>query len=339
MKLKVRLKKKLSAFELDVDFETDTPMALLGASGSGKSMTLKCIAGIERPDSGKVILNGRTLFDSDKRINLPPQKRKVGYLFQSYALFPNMTVRKNIEVAGKNKCDIDSLIKDFYLEDVADKYPWEISGGQQQRTALARILASKPDILLLDEPFSAIDTHLRWQLEMTSSDIIEKFGSLYLMVTHDRGEAYRNCQRICIINDGRTEGVLNKNDFIERPESAGAARISGCRNIFEFRKTEAKDTIYVPALNAHLKISKAAMDYKYIGIRDHLIDFGGNENKIECRIERVIDDVFSTIIILRPIDGGNGILRAEMDKNKASELYCGKNISVGIKPENILLLR
>ena len=101
MELKVKIRKKLSSFVLDADFETDIPMALLGASGSGKSMTLKCIAGIEKPDSGTIILNGRTLFDSDRRINLSPQKRNIGYLFQNYALFPNMTVRKNIEVGIK----------------------------------------------------------------------------------------------------------------------------------------------------------------------------------------------------------------------------------------------
>lgn len=338
MELKVKIKKKLGNFLLDADFETDLPMALLGASGSGKSMTLKCIAGIEKPDSGMIVLNGKVLFDSEKKINIVPQKRKVGYLFQNYALFPNMTVRKNIEVGAKRgNSDIKSLLKDFYLEDVENKYPWEISGGQQQRTALARIIASQPDILLLDEPYSAIDSHLRWQLEMTSLDIIKKFGGMYLMVTHDKGEAYRNCDRICIIDNGKTENILDKYDFIKNPSSTGAARISGCKNIFRAEVTEEKSVVFVPQLGLKLKISSDIGDNKYIGIRD--IDFDGNENKIDCKIERVIDDIFSTIIMLRPINGCSSLLRAEVSKEKVSEFYAGETVSINIKPENILLLK
>lgn len=340
MELKVKIRKKLSSFVLGADFETDIPMALLGASGSGKSMTLKCIAGIEKPDSGTIILNGRTLFDSDRRINLSPQKRNVGYLFQNYALFPNMTVRKNIEVGIKRKdYDAGAIIKDFYLEDVENKYPHEISGGQQQRTALARIIASQPDILLLDEPFSAIDTHLRWQLEMTTSDIIKKFGSLYLMVTHDRGEACRNCGNICIIDNGKTEGVVDRETFIQKPSSVGAARILGIINIFEFKNVDKEGNIFVPQLNTVLKISGSAENYKYIGIREQLIDFNGNENKIDCVVERVIYDIFSTIIILRPVSGGNGILRVEVKGDILPEIYTGKCLSINIRPENILLLK
>ena len=224
MELTVRIKKRLHRFTLNADIETKSSIALLGASGSGKSMTLKCIAGIEKPDSGVIILNGRTLYDSEKGIDLPPQKRKIGYLFQNYALFPNMTVRQNIEVAAKEKNNVDKLISDFYLNSIANKYPDEISGGQQQRTALARIIASKPEAILLDEPFSAIDSYLKWKLEMTVSDTIKNFGGLSIMVTHDRNEAYRNCGGICIINDGRTEKILNTKEFMECPKTVGAAR-------------------------------------------------------------------------------------------------------------------
>ena len=338
MELKVKIKKSFGNFHLDADFETDSPMALLGASGSGKSVTLKCIAGIEKPDSGVVILNGRTLFDSERKINIPPQKRNVGYLFQNYALFPNMTVRKNIEVgAKKNYEDIDGLLRDFYIEDVKDKYPWEISGGQQQRTALARIIASRPDILLLDEPFSAIDTYLRWQLEMTSSDIIKKFGGLYVMVTHDRGEAYRNCDRICIIDNGSTEGILLRNEFIQNPISAGAARISGCKNIFACERTETDGLVYVPQLGVKFEVSPKC-GFNFIGIRDNAFDFDEDHNKMECEIERVIYDIFSTIIMLRPLKGG-ALLRVETKNDAAAGFKAGDRISVGVRPENILLLK
>ena len=155
-------------------------------------MTLKCIAGIEKPDSGYIELNGRVLYDSSKHINIQPQKRNVGYLFQNYALFPNMTVKKNILVAMKaeNKTEkLNYLLDEFYIRDIQDKYPGEISGGQQQRVALARILASEPEVILLDEPFSALDNFIRWKLEMTVVDTIKKFGVISVMVTHDRDEA------------------------------------------------------------------------------------------------------------------------------------------------------
>lgn len=339
MELKVKIKKRLGNFFLNAEFETDRPLALLGASGSGKSVTLKCIAGIEKPDEGYIILNGRTLFDSEKKIDLSPQKRNVGYLFQNYALFPNMTVRKNIEAgAGRQRKKADTLINDFYLEDVKDKYPWEISGGQQQRTALARIIASEPEILLLDEPLSAVDGYLRWQLEMTLSDIMKRFGGIYVMVTHDFGEAYRNCEKICIIDGGKTQNVVEKAEVISSPSSRGAARISGCKNIFEFEKTEKNGIVFVPGLNIRLKISEEIGGNKYIGIKDNMLDFCCDENKIECKIERVIEDISSTIIMLRPLDGGNELLRAEVSREKTAGLHVGDSVSVGVKAENILLL-
>lgn len=339
MELKVKIKKRLGNFFLDAEFETDRPLALLGASGSGKSVTLKCIAGIEKPDEGYIILNGRTLFDSEKKIDLSPQKRNVGYLFQNYALFPNMTVRKNIEAgAGRQRKKADSLIKDFYLEGVKDKYPWEISGGQQQRTALARIIASEPEILLLDEPLSAIDGYMRWQLELTLSDIIRNFGGMYLMVTHDMGEAYRNCGRICTIDNGKTQGTSEREDFINSPSSVGAARISGCKNIFAFERTENDGEIFVPELNINLSISGNLDGRSHIAFRDSAVDFDCRENRMECMIERVIDDAFSTIIMLRPLNEKDALLRAEIKKDRAACFCAGKKVTVGVRAEDIMPL-
>ncbi len=338
MELKVKIKKRLHQFTLDADFETDSPMALLGASGSGKSMTLKCIAGIEKPDEGIIVLNGKILFDSDKKISLVPQKRNVGYLFQNYALFSNMTVRQNIAVAMKNG-NVDKFISDFYLEGLEDKYPDEISGGQQQRTALARIMASEPEAILLDEPFSAIDSYMRWQIEMTSADIIKKFGGAAVMVTHDRGEAYRNCSNICIINNGKTERMLHNREFLERPETVGAARISGCKNIYRFEKTDEKKRIFIPELNIYLNtVRECEDDERFIGIRAHYFTFEGTENKIECETERVIEDLFSTIIMLKPINSDSSI-RLETDKETAYTLANRKHITVYIDPKDVLLLK
>ena len=174
MSLIVDIEKRLSAFTLRAQLEAEGGVVgPLGASGCGKSMTLKCIAGIEKPDSGRIVLDGRTLFDADRHINLPPQQRQVGYLFQNYALFPNMTVRQNIlcglraqKDRAKREQALSEIVALLQLEGLEDRRPSQISGGQAQRAALARILVSRPKLLMLDEPFSALDSHLRVQLQM-----------------------------------------------------------------------------------------------------------------------------------------------------------------------------
>ena len=170
MALSVELHKKFKEFQMDVAFEHDGgSLGILGGSGMGKSMTLKMIAGLVKPDSGKVIVDGRTVYDSTAKIDMPARERHIGYLFQQYALFPTMTVAENIGIAMKKRGDekkkeIDRLLEQFALQNLGGRMPNELSGGQQQRVALARILASEPQMLLLDEPFSALDSFLKEQL-------------------------------------------------------------------------------------------------------------------------------------------------------------------------------
>ena len=208
MKLIVHIEKRLRDFTLAADFTLhDSVLALLGASGSGKSMTLRCIAGLARPDRGQIVLNGRTLYDSEKKIDLPPQARHVGYLFQSYALFPNMTVRENITFAlsgtrADKERSLAENITRFSLEGLEDAYPANLSGGQQQRVAFARILARGAELLLLDEPLSALDTHLKWQIEMALKEMLETQGMSAILVTHDRDEAFRIAKQIATIEKG-----------------------------------------------------------------------------------------------------------------------------------------
>ena len=208
MSLIVDIEKKLGSFTLRSRFETGSGiMALLGASGCGKSVTLKCIAGIMTPDKGRIILDGETLFDSQKHIDLTPQQRRVGYLFQQYALFPNMTVIQNIQCGirtgsrSEKQRRAAEQLRRFQLEGLEKKYPAQLSGGQQQRVALARILASEPRAILLDEPFSALDSFLKWNLELELSDLLSDFGGPILWVSHDLGECYRNCRTVCVIED------------------------------------------------------------------------------------------------------------------------------------------
>ena len=193
--LDVDFTKKLGEFELRAKFSiANEKLAILGASGCGKSMTLKCIAGIETPDSGHIILNDRVLYDSSKGINLPPQKRRVGYLFQNYALFPNMTVAQNIGFALEGKTAKNNIVKEFIqklrLQGLENKYPAQLSGGQQQRTALARMLALDTEMIMFDEPLSALDSFLKWELEQELLDIFAGFDRPILYVSHDRGEVF-----------------------------------------------------------------------------------------------------------------------------------------------------
>ncbi len=197
--LEVQIYKKLAEFDLDISFQVnDNILGLMGASGSGKSMTLKCIAGIETPDQGRIVLNNRVLFDSEKKINVPIQKRNVGYMFQSYALFPNMNVYENISVGlrARKVKDVDIVVQkvmqQFRIFELASRYPKQLSGGQRQRVALARLMAYEPDVLLLDEPFSALDEDLKKNLlqELKSELQISK---PVIFVSHDKEEVNYLC--------------------------------------------------------------------------------------------------------------------------------------------------
>ena len=197
--LEVQIYKKLAEFDLDVSFQVnDNILGLMGASGSGKSMTLKCIAGIETPDQGRIVLNDRVLFDSEKKINVPIQKRNVGYMFQSYALFPNMNVYENISVGlrARKVKDVDivaqKVMKQFQISELASRYSKQLSGGQRQRVALARLMAYEPDVLLLDEPFSALDEDLKEDLlrELKSELQISK---PVVFVSHNKEEVNELC--------------------------------------------------------------------------------------------------------------------------------------------------
>ena len=218
--LYVNIEKRLDRYTLKANFkcEKDT-LALFGASGAGKSMTLKCIAGIEKPDRGVIQLNDRVLFDSNKRINLPPQKRHVGYLFQDYALFPDMTVSGNILSAmrklpkAERKRKLSDLIKRFQLNGLEKRRPDLLSGGEKQRVALARIFASSPEVLLLDEPFSSLDTLLKLQLIPYIREIIADFGGETVMVSHDIEEVRQLCPKLITITDGVTSIETNTEDY------------------------------------------------------------------------------------------------------------------------------
>ena len=309
MALSVSIEKKIGNFHLKIHFEAENEvMSLLGASGCGKSMTLKCIAGIEKPDKGKIILNGQTLFDSEKRINLPPQKRKVGYLFQQYALFPNMTVEQNIAcgVRNKNKREeiTHSLIQSMNLEGMEKKKPYQLSGGQQQRVALARILANEPEVLLLDEPFSALDSYLRFQLEREVQKIIREFGKTVILVSHDRDEVFRLTDSIGIMANGKLEVIGEKKEIFGNPKSKMGAILTGCKNISEIERIDS-EYIYAKEWGVKLKVQNLTKEILYVGIRLHDLKIVENqgENTFLCEIVDEVEHPFSYTLMLYPIGG------------------------------------
>lgn len=230
MALYVDIEKKCGNFLLKVKFTAEKEvLGLLGASGCGKSMTLKCIAGIEKPDKGVIRLDDKVFFDSEKRIHLPVQKRRVGYLFQDYALFPNMTVLQNILCGAGDRKKASEYVKRFFLEGKEQLYPAQLSGGQKQRTAMARMLAGEPEILMLDEPFTALDNYLKMQLERELMKVMEDYGKTVLFVSHDRNEAYRMTDRIAVMEDGKILDVQPKEELFQNPASLAATLLTGCK--------------------------------------------------------------------------------------------------------------
>ncbi|MCR5666743.1 MAG: ATP-binding cassette domain-containing protein [Eubacterium sp.] len=347
MSLSVSIKKKIGKFRLDVTFDADVEVfALLGASGCGKSMTLKCIAGIETPDEGRIVLNDRVLFDSEQKINLPPQKRRVGYMFQDYALFPNMTVEKNIAVGmGKNpdRDEIQSYIKNYRLEGLEQHLPSQLSGGQKQRVALARMLASKPEILLLDEPLSALDSHLKWQMEEELLDLLKEVKKTVLFVSHNRDEVYHLCDSVCVINHGQVETVQEKMDFFADPKTLAAARISGVRNI-ERANRISEHEIEIPMWKMRLHLQRQIPEEtKYVGIRAHYIKAGTISNNVDnefCfRANHIFEEQFESELVLDSGTGKEHFVRLLLPKDEVQRLYEAGNVFIYFPEESLLFLR
>ena len=311
MGLIVHIRKKLKNFNLEVDFETDgTTLGILGASGCGKSMTLKCIAGIMTPDEGYIELNGRVFYDSKRKINLKPQQRNVGYLFQNYALFPNMTVRDNIAIGIKGSRkdkdnQVELMVDNLHLRGLENRYPSQLSGGQQQRVALARILAYKPDVLLLDEPFSALDAYLKEELLIGLNDILKTYQGESILVTHSRDEVYKICNRLAVFHGGNVLEIGQTKQIFKEPKKVQVARLTGCKNLSRARKisenqVEALDFGWTLTVSSPIPERLA-----FIGVRAHDFIPSNNINTIntfECRVHEITEAPFEWNVL---IEAGN----------------------------------
>ncbi len=245
MSLEVAIEKQVSDFRLSVEFTADgAPLGLLGPSGSGKTMTLRAIAGLETPDRGRIVLDGRVLFDSARHINIPARERKVGLLFQHYALFPHLTVAGNIAFGLQRVPESDRArrvtqqLAAAHLDDLANRYPASLSGGEQQRVALGRALATEPEALLLDEPFSALDTHLRSALERQLRETLETYRGSTLFVSHNLEEAYRVCENLVVLERGSVAARGPKEEVFRHPPTLEVARLTGCKNYSRARRLQ-----------------------------------------------------------------------------------------------------
>ncbi len=276
--LLVDIEKQLSNFQLSAAFTAQQEnLGILGGSGSGKSMTLRCIAGVDTPSTGRIVLNGRSLFDADKRINLPSHKRNVSLVFQNYALFPHMTIAQNIAF-GLQKLPqpmrhqrVQQQLALVQLQTLGDRYPHQLSGGQQQRVALARALATEPDVLLLDEPFSALDTHLRSQMEQQLLETLATYQGITLFVTHNLEEAYRICENLMVMSNGKAIAYDAKHQIFEHPKTVRIAQLTGCKN-FSRAVIQAVNSVAATDWGIALNVLEAIPDdLTDIGIRAHQI--------------------------------------------------------------------
>ena len=348
MRLSVDIHKDFGPFRLDAAFTTDSGAVtgLLGASGCGKSVTLRCIAGIETPDEGHIELDGEVLFDSAARINLSPQRRRVGYLFQNYALFPNMTVEQNIAAGVRDRAGRKEtaarLMRAFYLEGNEHKYPRQLSGGQQQRVALARILANEPRALLLDEPFSALDSYLKWQVEGELADLLESFAGPVLFVTHSRDEVRRICHQACVLDRGRSQAVLPVDELFRAPRTLSACLLSGCKNVSRARPAEDGK---IEALDWGVILDPGRPlpeGLTHVGIRAHFVRpaDGPGPNRLPCVPGRAVEEMFSTAVALSTPAGDKGFsrLRLELSREEWAVLKGREQLWVELPPESLLLL-
>jgi len=338
MALEIDIAKKLPDFTLEVSFASGSgPLSVLGPSGAGKTMLLRCIAGLERPDRGRITLDGRTLFDSDRGVQVPTRARRIGMLFQSYALFPHRTVEENVAfgVHGMTRDErprrVNTWLERVHAEDVRLRYPHELSGGEQQRAALARALSIGPDALLLDEPLSALDTHLRSQMEAQLQETFSAFRRPVLLVTHNIEEAYRLGEELLVLSRGHIAALGAKEEIFRRPPSLEVARLTGCKN-FSRARAISDDVVEAVDWGCQLRLAQPLPpSLTHVGIRAHHIDFdeasgatGDGGNVFACRVVRSSETPFRVTLYLRldrnsrntRDDVSPGDLQAEVYKEK-----------------------
>ena len=351
--LEIDVEKSLESFRLKVQLQAGRgALGLLGASGAGKSITLRLIAGVVTPDRGRIVLNGSVLFDSASNTHIPPAQRRIGVVFQDYALFPHMTVAENIAFGlhalpeEDRKARVRRQLERMHIGELASRYPKEISGGQRQRVAIARSMAIEPGALLLDEPFAALDPHLRRQMEEQLRDALRSYNGVVIFVTHDMEEAFRFCTELLVLDRGRVIASGPKHSLFEQPRSVVTARLTGCKNIVSANRIEAK-RVSVEAWSCHLSLAAAQPgDLKHVGYRSHHFRFQQNasgENVFPCWLMETSEAPHEMTLYLRlhrpPQPGDLPHLQADLPKEQWRAL-CNQPQpwQIQIDPTRLLLL-
>jgi molybdate transport system ATP-binding protein/molybdate transport system permease protein len=358
MSLEVSIEKQLPGFRLAVEFATGgAPLGLLGPSGSGKTMTLRVVAGLETPDRGRIVLHGRVLFDSARGINVPARSRRVALLFQQYALFPHLTVAENVAFglrrprAHERADRVRRQLAAAHLEGLADRFPNSLSGGEQQRVALARALAVDPAALLLDEPFSALDTHLRNALERQLRESLGSYRGATLFVSHNLEEAYRVCEDLVVLTGGKVAAHGPKEEVFRHPPTLEVARLTGCKN-FSRARPMAGGCVEAADWGCAVRVRQGpAGPPRHVAIRaHHLRVFGatgaraeGGENVFPCWLAAMAETPFRVTLDLRiggpPASPADYHLQAEIFKREWENFRdLPQPWQVELSPDRLILL-
>lgn len=335
---------------VDLTVQDGDYISVTGASGSGKSTLMHILGLLDSLTDGEYLLDGAAVAHLPAKQRARLRSEKIGFVFQQFRLLTGMTALENVALPlalqGVPRHERSeralAVLERVGLSDRANHRPHQLSGGQQQRVALARILCSQPEVILLDEPFSALDSYLKWDLELKLSDFLENFSGPILWVSHDRGEVFRNCKRVCILDQGASQGTFTLRQLFHEPETEAAARLSGCKNIVE--AVPAGSAVTLPAWGLTLNCGKPVpADVRQAGIRArHVMTVPeGTPDAFYCTVERVIQDVFTTIVLLRPEGAADGapLLRMELERDDWRRLNRPEGLWIAVQPRDILLLK
>lgn len=335
---------------VDLTVQDGDYISVTGASGSGKSTLMHILGLLDSLTDGEYLLDGAAVAHLPAKQRARLRSEKIGFVFQQFRLLTGMTALENVALPlalqGVPRDERSeralAVLERVGLSDRANHRPHQLSGGQQQRVALARILCSQPEVILLDEPFSALDSYLKWDLELKLSDFLENFSGPILWVSHDRGEVFRNCKRVCILDQGASQGTFTLRQLFHEPETEAAARLSGCKNIVE--AVPAGSAVTLPAWGLTLSCGKPVpADICQAGIRArHVMTVPeGTPDAFYCTVERVIQDVFTTIVLLRPEGAADGapLLRMELERDDWRRLNRPEGLWIAVQPRDILLLK
>lgn len=358
--LKVRIKKNLPGFNLDIAFDIDQEsLAIIGPSGSGKTMTLLCIAGLLQPDEAYIELNGRVLLDSTAGVNVSPQLRRVGFVFQNYALFPHMNVRDNIAFGirrlARQEIDrrVDQLLDKMNMQEMGHRYPGQLSGGQQQRVAVARALAPEPEVMLMDEPFSALDTHVKERLERELLLLHQYYKGELLFVTHDLAEAYKLCSKMAVYESGRVIQFGSRQQVIGSPANRTVARLTGVKNLMDGFIADIGDAnvwVRIPGMEGLLKVAledRGGLRQDQgvtVGIRSESISVNGSvgDNTFLCTVDQAVEGVVSinySFLLMQDNEPNGRCLEASLFKSGAPMMQSGETCRLYLPPELLFIIR